>query len=69
MPYVSEAQRGKFHELLKQGKISQATVDEFDKASKGLKLPARSGAQAKRPGAIQSAMQSDAAKRRAFYGG
>ena len=39
MPYQSTAQRGKFHELLKQGKISQAVVDEWDKASKGLVLP------------------------------
>ena len=39
MPYESEAQRAKFHELLAQGKISQAVVDEFDKASKGLTLP------------------------------
>lgn len=39
MPYVSQAQRGKFHILEKQGKISHATVAEFDQASKGLKLP------------------------------
>lgn len=41
MPYKSLAQAGKFHELLKQGKISAATVSEFDRASKGLKLPRR----------------------------
>ena len=41
MPYVSEAQRKKFHMLLAQGKISPATVAEYDKASKGKKLPAR----------------------------
>lgn len=41
MPYSSEAQRKKFHALLKQGKISADVVAEFDKASKGLKLPAR----------------------------
>lgn len=39
MPYVSASQRGKFHVLEKQGKISHATVKEFDKASKGKKLP------------------------------
>lgn len=39
MPYVSQAQRGKFHILEKQGKISHATVQEFDRASKGMKLP------------------------------
>lgn len=41
MPYKSRAQAGKFHELLKQGKISPAVVSEFDRASKGLKLPKR----------------------------
>lgn len=39
MPYKSDAQRRKFHELLKQGKIYKKTVDEFDKASKGADLP------------------------------
>lgn len=39
MPYKSEAQRRKFHQLLKEGKISKNTVNEFDKASKGVKLP------------------------------
>ena len=41
MPYKSDAQRRKFHALLKEGKISKKTVDEFDAASKGKKLPAR----------------------------
>jgi hypothetical protein len=40
-PYKSKAQAGKFHEMLKRGEISKATVDEFDKASKGMRLPAR----------------------------
>jgi hypothetical protein len=39
MPYKSKAQAAKFHILEKQGKISPAVVEEFDKASKGLKLP------------------------------
>ena len=39
MPYKSQAQRGKFHQLEREGKISHATVEEFDQASKGLKLP------------------------------
>jgi len=38
-PYVSDAQRKKFHVLEEQGKISHKTVKEFDKASKGLDLP------------------------------
>ncbi len=39
MPYKSDAQRKKFHVLESQGKISKKIVDEFDKASKGMKLP------------------------------
>jgi hypothetical protein len=39
MPYKSKAQAAKFHVLLSEGKISKKTVDEFDQASKGLKLP------------------------------
>lgn len=39
MPYASNAQRKKFHVLEREGKISPATVDEFDQASKGKKLP------------------------------
>lgn len=39
MPYVSDSQRKKFHVLLKQGKISLSTVKEYDKKSKGMKLP------------------------------
>ena len=41
MPYKSEAQRKKFHALERRGKISHATVEEYDKASKGKKLPER----------------------------
>ena len=39
MPYKSEAQRKAFHAMEKRGEISKKTVDEFDKASKGKKLP------------------------------
>jgi len=39
MPYVSEAQRGKFHAMEERGEISPKTVKEWDKASKGKKLP------------------------------
>ena len=41
MPYKSQAQAGKFHEMLKRGEISAATVKEWDQASKGKKLPKR----------------------------
>jgi hypothetical protein len=37
-PYKSEAQRRKFHELLKEGKIDQTTVDEWDRETDRKKL-------------------------------
>ena len=43
MPYKSQAQRAKFHALLKEGKIKPEGVAEFDHASKGKKLPERVG--------------------------
>ena len=39
MPYKSDAQRRFFHAAAKRGEISKKTVSEFDKASKGKKLP------------------------------
>jgi len=41
MPYKSNAQRRKFHRLLAKNEISKTVVDEWDKASKGKKLPER----------------------------
>lgn len=42
MPYKSDAQRRFFHtDTAKSKGISAATVQEFDSASKGMKLPAR----------------------------
>lgn len=42
MPYKSDAQRKFFHTATaKKEGISDKTVKEFDKASKGMKLPAR----------------------------
>ena len=39
MPYQSAAQRRYFHAAEARGEISPETVKEFDKASKGKKLP------------------------------
>lgn len=39
MPYKSDSQRKKFHAMLAKGQISRKTVAEWDKASKGLRLP------------------------------
>lgn len=41
MPYKSDAMRRKFHAMEKRGEISAKTATEFDKASKGKKLPAK----------------------------
>jgi hypothetical protein len=44
MPFKSQAQWKKFGELLKQGKISQSTFDDFAGASKAFAdLPVRVG--------------------------
>jgi hypothetical protein len=43
MPYKSQAQRKKFHAMLSRGEISAKIVAEFDRASKGKKLPKRIG--------------------------
>ena len=39
MPYKSKAQQGYMHAAAERGEIKKSTVEEFDKASKGLKLP------------------------------
>lgn len=42
MPFKSLAQRAKFYAMLKRGEISQATVDEWERATpKGKALPKR----------------------------
>ena len=41
MPYKSDAQRRKFHAMQNKGEISAKVVKEFDKASKGKKMPER----------------------------
>lgn len=40
-PYRSTAQRGKFHAMAERGEIDKSVVKEFDRASKGLRLPKR----------------------------
>lgn len=43
MPYSSQAQRGFFHtDTARKKGISKAVVQDFDEASKGLKLPKHS---------------------------
>ncbi len=41
MPFKSESQRRKFGELVKQGKMSKSTFDEWNKATGKEKLPER----------------------------
>jgi hypothetical protein len=43
MPYKSEAQRRYFHAAESRGEIDPKTVKEYDKASKGKKLPEKVG--------------------------
>lgn len=51
MPFKSEAQRRKFQDLLKQGKISQSVYDAFESETGGKDLPERATkkAQGKKP--------------------
>lgn len=39
MPYKNRAQQKAFHAMEARGEISTSTVDEWDKKSKGKKLP------------------------------
>ena len=41
MPFKSQAQRAKFAEMVKEGKMSQSTFDEWNKATGDAKLPDR----------------------------
>lgn len=41
MPFKSEAQRRKFAEMVRLGKMSQATFDEWNKSTQGKILPER----------------------------
>lgn len=41
MPYRSAAQRRKFHAMLARGEIRPEVVEEFDRASRGRRLPER----------------------------
>lgn len=41
MPYKSDAQRRYFHAALKRGDIKRSVVNEFDRASRGMRLPER----------------------------
>ena len=43
MPYASEAQRRYFHWAKSRGEIDPEVVEEYDKESKGKKLPERVG--------------------------
>lgn len=49
MPYKSRAQQAKFHAMEAEGKISPEVVDEFDQASKGMKLPQKVASKKKMP--------------------
>jgi len=46
MPYKSEAQRKLFHHLAKQGKLAPSVVAEYDRESKGKRLPEYAGKKA-----------------------
>ena len=39
MPYKNDAQRKAFHAMADRGEISESTVEEWDEATRGKKLP------------------------------
>lgn len=43
VPFKSQAQRAKFAELVKEGKLSQAKFDEWQAATGNAKLPKKVG--------------------------
>ena len=53
MSFKSEAQRAKFAQLVKEGKMSQAMFDEFQTATGDTKLPERAKKPAKSTGIIR----------------
>lgn len=64
MPFKSEAQRRKFAELVKGGKMSQATFDEWESATPKGKLPERIGPEKPKP----TKMEQNALYRKKKYG-
>jgi hypothetical protein len=48
MPFKSKAQRRLFYAKEEHGELSKATVDEWEKATKGKKLPERVGKKKRR---------------------
>jgi len=48
MPFRSQAQRAKFAQLVSEGKMSQATFDEWQSATGDKKLPERINTNAKK---------------------
>lgn len=49
MPYKSTLQKAKFHAMEAEGKMAPEVVDEFDQASKGMKLPQKIAPKKKMP--------------------
>jgi hypothetical protein len=55
MPFKSQAQRRKFAQLLVEGKISNETFEEWNRATGGKKLPERVKATTTKAGRSKSA--------------
>lgn len=50
MPYKSKAQRGYMHAAADRGDVPRKVVEEFDRESKGKKLPERAKKKMENPG-------------------
>lgn len=59
MPYKSEAQRKFMNAAAARGEIKKSTVDEFNKASKGMKLPPKVKKHLDEGGEVKSKEEKD----------
>jgi len=64
MPFKSQAQRRKFAQLLVEGKISNATFEEWNRETGGKKLPEHAGTKSTRSKKAASPRRSRATKKR-----
>jgi hypothetical protein len=58
MPFKSQAQRRKFAQLLVEGKISNATFEEWNRETGGAKLPEHVEPKARRKARSRTALKS-----------
>lgn len=66
MPFKSEAQRNKFKQLVKDGKMKQETLDQWEKETPSGKLPERIGSPKKNSAVTGKAPSTKSRVKRRF---